>query len=103
MESMEEKNGKACVAEEWKREYAEESILKAEEKRWSRRWRDALSWFISNGNKLGISPPCLFNMRICRASHSWQLPINKSMAGSAGSHSSSIWKYMMMALHSVIF
>lgn len=60
MESMEEKNGKACVAEEWKREYAEESILKAEEKRWSRRWRDALSWFISNGNKLGISPPaCL--------------------------------------------
>lgn len=42
-------------------------------------------------------------MRICRASHIWQLPINKSMAGSAGSHSSSIWKYMMMVLHPVIF
>lgn len=40
--------------------HAEESVLRAEEKRWSRRWRDALSWFISNGNKLGISPPaCL--------------------------------------------
>lgn len=26
-----------------------------EEKRWSRRWRDALSWFISNSNKVGIS------------------------------------------------
>lgn len=42
-------------------------------------------------------------MRICRASHIWQLPINKSMAGSAGSRSSSIWKYMMMVLHPVIF
>lgn len=50
------KDGETCIAEEWKRGHAEETILKAEEKRWSRRWRDALSWFISNGNKLGISP-----------------------------------------------
>ena len=44
----------------WKKGHAKETVLRAEEKRWSRRWRDALSWFISTGNKLGISPPaCL--------------------------------------------
>lgn len=36
-------------AEGWKEEHA------VEERRWSRRWRDALSWFISNSNKVGIS------------------------------------------------
>lgn len=30
-------------------------LMQRNEKRWSRRWRDALSWFISNGNKVGIS------------------------------------------------
>lgn len=54
-----------CIAEEWKRQHREETVLRAEEKRWSRGWRDALSWFISNGNKLGTPPththfhPCL--------------------------------------------
>lgn len=36
-------------AEGWKEEHG------VEERRWSRRWRDALSWFISNSNKVGIS------------------------------------------------
>lgn len=36
---------------------AADSVLATEEKRWSRRRRDALSWFISNGNKAGNPPP----------------------------------------------
>lgn len=36
-------------AEWWKERHA------VEEKRWNRRWRDALSWFISNSNKVGMS------------------------------------------------